>query len=121
MQTIEPGSLEAEFQQLTNYYKFREAKEVFLFLKKNPFLVQILKAAPAEICKYFANQTLFLEVIRDAENKAEVHLTLFIATSLEAEQALEKFDRLFYDWWLKNLTAMPESKRGILNLNLEFQ
>ncbi len=112
---------EAPSQIVEKVYFFREKEEVLAFLDNNSLLIPLLETSPSNIKNYFPEAELILEVINHPEEVDESHLTLFISTSLQVEQAMEKYDRFFDEWWLKVLLGLPRPLRGKLNMNLEFQ
>lgn len=108
-------------EKLDKKFIFRERQEIVSFIASHPFLVSLLLEAEAKIKVNFPDSSLSLQVIADPESVGEAHLTLFIATGLSAEQALEKLEALFDSWWLATITKLPQEQRGVLNINVEFR
>ena len=92
-----------EIDVIAGLYTFREADEVRVFLKRNPFAFDILERTRPEIMRIFGAHALnvFLEVHYDIEEREE---SLWIKIQLDlgidsAEEHLQRFDR---ECWVKN-------------------
>lgn len=77
--------------------------EVDNLLGRQPELARVVEDAVDELSRRIPEARLSLEVVRDAEFGDDEQLLLGIATNLpglEAEQALDRFDR---EWWVPRL------------------
>ncbi|MEG3975808.1 hypothetical protein QT970_14475 [Microcoleus sp. herbarium8] len=90
---------QSDIDFLEKSYIFRDHKEVIQFLEEYPFLLAVVLEAPDKICRYFPDQKLLLEVVRDPEIINYVHLVLsIILTDLDPDEAMDKEDELRQDW-----------------------
>ncbi len=111
----------ADFVQALNslrqFYKFCEINSVSGFLRRNRFLVPLLREIPEKIYDYFGKeQKLALKVSFESDSPQSSELWILILTQLPAKDAfpiLEKFDE---EWWLENLDR-TDCK---LNTSLEY-
>jgi hypothetical protein len=102
---------------IAGLYTFREPDEVRVFLKRNPFLFEMLERTRPEIVRVFGEhaQNVFLETHYGVEEREE-SLWIRIQVDLnidEAEELLGRFDR---EWWLK--TRKPFF--GTVEADIEF-
>lgn len=106
-----------ELEALKQSYKFCEENFVSSFLRKNRFLIPLLREIPEKLYGYFGkNQKLALKVSFDSDSPQLSELWILILTELSATEAfpiLEKFDE---EWWLENLDR-TDCK---LNISLEY-
>lgn len=106
-----------ELESLKLFYKFYEINFVNSFLRKNRFLVPLLREIPEKIYDYFGkDQKLALKVSFESDSPQSTELWILILTELSAKEAfpiLEKFDE---EWWLENLDR-TDCK---LNISLEY-
>lgn len=110
-----------KLKQLQNgMYTFRN-EEVADFIRTHPFLIGLLENAHSKIQVLFNFSSLFLEVIDDPDFPDNTHLTLFISTNLDVEEALERLNQLKKTWWYGVISSLQPYDRGLLNLNLELQ
>jgi hypothetical protein len=110
-----------KLKQLQNgVYTFRN-QEVADFITIHPFLIGLLEDARSKIQVLFNFSPLFLEVIDDPDFPDSAHLTLFISTNLNINEALERLNQLKKTWWYGVISTLQPYDRGLLNLNLEFQ
>lgn len=100
---------QADIEALEQLYTFRGQSELE-FLTQHPFLVPVLLEAPEKIRHYFPDSQLFLKVIPDPEIPDWVHLVLSILMKLDANDAVDRQNRLDMEWWLKNTTHEVRSK-----------
>jgi hypothetical protein len=80
-----------------------------------------LEEVYGEVSQEFGHTPLYLELIQSYEDIEDVHLTLFIVTNLDVEEASEKLDQLCKKWWFKLIKQLPVKDRSLLNINLEFR
>ncbi len=91
----------AKIPDLRSLYMFRDISRVSLFLRNNPFLINILVGAWFNIRERFtSNSPLVLEVVSDPEEPGCDQLFIFIQTRLPAELAIERLHQLDDEWWL---------------------
>ena len=106
-----------EPQPLEQLYVFRKPAETLHFLEANPFLVQLLQEAYANIRKYFPYSQIFLEVVTDPDAFDEKQLVVFIAVEQNPEEASQALDQLDENWWLDAM----ERAQDKLCITLEFR
>jgi hypothetical protein len=106
-----------ELEALKQSYKFCEENFVSSFLRKNRFLIPLLREIPEKLYDYFGkNQKLALKVSFESDSPQLSELWILILTELPTTEAfpiLEKFDE---EWWLENLDR-TDCK---LNISLEY-
>jgi len=107
----------SEIDAIAGLYAFREPDEVRVFLKRNPFLFDILERTRPEIARIFGEHALnvFLETHYDVEEREE-SLWIKIQVDLNIDDAEELLDRFDQEWWLK--TRKPFF--GVLGVDTEF-
>ena len=102
---------------LRKRYEFREGGEVENFLRQNPFLTELLLVAPGKIRKYFGSgPQLALKVVKDPEVGKDRRLFVLIRTELHPEDALDRLDELYDDWWLDMLSRANHK----LSIDVEY-
>ncbi len=101
-------------------YILKNKAEVLTFLESNSLLVQILEEMSPTLKLYFPDSRLFLELITDPDALDELHLAVFIATSLPINEAIGKYDQFFKDYWLKVVKSLPREFRDKVTVDLEF-
>lgn len=107
----------AIFQLPCNMYIYRNFLEITEFLKDNLFLTPLLLQANEKIREYFPLSELVLEVVVDREDtNGEEELVIFICTNLSPEEALDKLEALYRDWWLDVSFDFKEK----ISINLEL-
>ena len=85
---------------LHELFDFRDASAISSFLQTNPFLSDVLLGAYYSASKWFGNNTpLALEVFSDPDEGYD-QLFLLIRTQLPADDAQQRLDALYDDWWL---------------------
>ena len=90
-----------DIEKLQKIYTVKEVEIVLQFIKKYPFIIQILLNAPKEINKYFPGDRLGLEVHLDpgtTENDEELFIIIF--TTIECYEAIDRLWQLDEDWLL---------------------
>ncbi len=106
-----------EFNSIKQFYKFYEVNFVTGFLRKNRFLVPLLRATPEKIYDYFGkDQKLALKVSFDSDSPQLSELWVLILTELPAKDALPVLERFDEEWWLENMDR-ADCK---LNITLKF-
>ena len=111
-------TFEPDVRSLEQLYSFRRQAEVLQFLEAHPFLVPLLVEAHSKIGDYFgSNPEVALEVVTDPEAIDDHELFAFIRTSLPADEAHDRLDRLGEEWWLDAM----ERAQGKLCIDMEFQ
>lgn len=88
---------------LERLYVIADRNAVRGFLIQRPFLVPLLFEAHQEIARFFTGASLRLAIVTDPEDEHDRHLTLFIVTSLDAEDAVARLQALDAAWWLDAL------------------
>ncbi len=106
-----------ELNSIKQFYTFYEINFVSGFLRRNRFLVPLLREIPEKIYHYFGkDQKLALKVSFEPDSPQLSELWILVLTELTAKEAfpiLEKFDE---EWWLENLDR-TDCK---LNISLEY-
>lgn len=94
-----PVSL-ADLESLEKLYSWRGKTEILEFLEINDFLIPILLGAPDQICHYFPDAELFLELVTDPESVDDARLELAICMKLNPDEAVDKLSEFQDNWWL---------------------
>lgn len=104
LDTAERGRLSLQrmfMRQLEEVYPFRNTEAVRRFLGAHPHLIEIILEAYPYLVKHFGpNPQVMLEVVRDPEAERPEQLFAYILTSLDADEALDRLDRLDEEWFL---------------------
>jgi hypothetical protein len=113
-----PDIIEGQcLHQLEEIYSLRDAATVRRFLHTCPQLVEVLLEAHGYLQEYFGpDPQVVLEVVSDPEAESVDELFAYILTSLPADEALARLDRLDEEWFLDQLDRVD----GLFNFNLEF-
>lgn len=110
-------TLRQDLTSLAQNYAFRRPSEVYDFLNDNVSLLPLLQEANREIRDYFPEENLILEVVADPEVDNIKELVVFIQTTINPDEALNKLEMLDENWWLD---ASLETF-GKICIHLEFQ
>jgi len=103
---------------LQRWYFFRgERVDILRFLERYPFLVSLLIEAYYYIVEFFPRSPVYLAITADPEEFGRDQLTVFIATDLGPDEAVEVLSRFDKKWWLNSL----KRAQGKLCITLEFQ
>jgi hypothetical protein len=106
-----------EFDSLKQFYKFYEMGFVTNFLRKNRFLVPLLREVPEKIYDYFGkDQKLALKVSFESDSPQLSELWILILTRLSAKEALPILEKFDEEWWLENMDRADYK----LNTTLKF-
>lgn len=110
-------ALNFEIRQLEMIYEFRNSLEIVDYLKTYPFLIELLVEAFPEIERFFGrNPRVVLKLVKDPDIEGEEQLFAYIHTTLSAEEALNRMNRLDEEWFLTQIHRTEEK----FNLNIEF-
>lgn len=103
--------------RLHERYEFRNEAAVETYIERHPSLCSLLTHAHDKIRKYFGPDTCaVLDVIKDNEVDDVERLFIFIQTDLSADEALDRLDELYEQWWLDALSTV----RPKLSIDVEF-
>lgn len=106
-----------ELKSLKQIYKFCDMNPVRGFLRKNRFLIPLLREIPKKIYDYFGkDQKLSLKVSFESDSPQLAELWVSVLTELSANEALLLLDRFDEEWWLENIDR-ADCK---LNISLEY-
>ena len=110
-ESIDSGAYEPNqiMVQLSSKYTLNRAKEVIDYVCKNKQLLPLLLEAHDKIKNYFPSETLFLEMVADPDETYEKELIIYISTTLEPKDAIERLDLFDESWWLE-ASAASDSK-----------
>lgn len=108
--------LEPKVDDLTHSFDMINPHEVEGFIAAHPQLLSVLREAPSAITSYFPSAAIRLQILTDPEIPGRKDMFLGILTSLGAEEACERLDRLDKEW---SLNAM-EKADGLLCIDVEF-
>jgi hypothetical protein len=107
----------SRLRQLGEFYSFRDALAIRGFLRAHPQLTEVLLEAHAHLQECFGpDPQVALEVVSDPEAEGPDELFAYILTSLPADEALARLDRLDEEWFLDQLDRVGT----FFNFNLEF-
>jgi len=102
---------------LARTYQLRGHEQLAAFLRKHPFLLDLLAEAPGQIGQHFGPEVqLALEVFSDPEAEDEEEAFILILTDLPPEQARSRLDQLDEEWWLD----ASQAAGGLLNIDVEY-
>ncbi|MFQ5795287.1 MAG: hypothetical protein ACE5JP_09590 [Candidatus Bipolaricaulia bacterium] len=111
-------AFEAKVRRLERLFIFQDVMKVTGFIRKYPFLTDLLEEAYVEIQKHFgSNSEVFLELVADPEVQGLVELFGYIAIDLTPEEAGKRLQRFDHEWYFKQL---PQVK-GRLNFDVKFE
>lgn len=89
------------FPAWRDLYRIIAPAEVERMVHSNPFLEQILRAAPGEIAARFGESTAIeLGVFADPDDDGDAQLVLTVRSDLDPETALARLHRVEDEWWL---------------------
>lgn len=92
---------------LPSGFEYRNERAVLSFLRINPFLNSILRDAPTHIAECFgSDSSVALAVFSDPDEPTADQLFLHIRARMSVDEALDRLDRLYDEWWLDVLPAM---------------
>jgi hypothetical protein len=101
--------------RLEEMYSFCDAAAVRDFLQTHPHLIEVILEAYPYLVKHFGpNPQVMLEVVRDPEAERLEQLFAYILTSLDADEALARLDRLDEEWFLDQSDRVGD----LFNFNL---
>lgn len=104
-----------EFPYLYYYYQIENEEEVISFVKKHPFLVNVIEEAPYQIYRIFGRDvTVCLELHHDPEEGWD-ELFIVIKSAYSAEEAIGLENRLSQEWFLDKI----KETKGKLNITEE--
>lgn len=103
---------------LQQQYSFKDFEEISRFVQNHPVFLIILAKTPEITNLVFPGSTLSLELIEDPDSPDEAHLTIFIATNIEFEEAYARMKFINKRWWHILLRLLTPSLRSKINLNL---
>jgi hypothetical protein len=102
--TVFTGRLN-DISELNSLYKFRDGQAVENFLKENAFLGRLLFTAHERIREYFGpGVRLDVKVVKDPEVGEDRRLFVLIRTEMHPDDALDRLDELYDNWWLDVLS-----------------
>ncbi len=96
---------EKKISKLEKVIEFNSSLEVRSFLRKNPFLVNIIEEAIEKIKHVFQEEKLKLAVENDPEISTDSRvLFLRIFTKKSPKETIELLGKLNEEWWLEAKT-----------------
>ena len=113
-----------ELALLEMHYRFDENEKGAIqgFLRKYPFLVQILLDASSKIDTYFYEAVTFLNLAVDyevmdtgAEESNNEELVISISTSLSPQEAIAQLKLFYSNWW----SSVSKATEGKISIGLE--
>lgn len=108
---------ESSIDRLLQWYEFRDDSAVRTYLTNHPSLHKPLEEAHERICKYFGPDTrIVLDAIKDSEMDNNERLFAFVQTELSADDALDRLDELYEQWWLDRLSTIQPK----MSIDVEF-
>jgi len=112
---LEASSFLDHMHQIEEIYSCRHAMAVRRFLYAYPQLVEVLLEAYPYLVKHFGpNPQVMLKVVRDPEAGRSEQLMAYILTSLDADEALIRLDRLDEEWFMDQFDRVGD----LFNFNL---
>jgi len=97
---MDQSTTSAKIDELVSFYQMPEAEKIQAYLAARPELVDILLEARPHIELQFAPDTVVeLRFPRDYEDDYGGGLLAMIQSHLDADAALDRFDRLWDEWW----------------------
>lgn len=91
--------------------------EVQSFIESYPHVKSSLDEAKRQICKYFGNVEVSLQLFKDVDDPDSEELVVYIHTPLTVTEAMNRLDSFFEEWWLDN----QEQTKGKMGFDLRFQ
>jgi hypothetical protein len=94
-----------DISELSSLYEFRDDQAVESFLEENAFLGSLLFLTHKRAREYFGpGVRLAVKVIKDPEVGEDRRLFVLIPTEMHPDEALDRLDELYDDWWLDVLS-----------------
>ena len=91
--------------ELSSLYEFRDDQAVESFLEENAFLGGLLFITHKRVREYFGpGVRLDVKVVKDPEVGEDRRLFVLIRTEMHPDEALDRLDELYDDWWLDVLS-----------------
>jgi hypothetical protein len=108
----------AALDRLAARYTFRRPDEVVDYLRRYPHLIPLAIEAAEVFPRYFGEDApLVLEVFTDPESiPAHPELFAIVRTPLGWQEAMERYDRLWEEWW----DAVSPQGPGVMVLDYEY-
>ena len=106
----------ANFDSLAGLFVLADPAKVARFLAQHPELVGLLLEARPELRRCFGEAPVRLQVVSDPEAPGPIELFGYIATDLEASEALERLRRFDAEWFIEHRAEAGE----LLNFDVEF-
>ena len=103
-----PRSAATAESRVLGAFKVVEAPQVRAFLAEHPFLLPMLREAPAQIERHFPGADLRLELRPDWDTSGPPTLFLYIETAPDVDAALDGLDAVYRDWWF---SCVPDAQR----------
>lgn len=103
--------------RLHERYEFRDDLAVEDYIEQYPSLYSLLTDVHDKVHEYFSlDAYAILDVVQDSEVDDAERLFVFIQTDLSADEALDRLDELYEQWWLDALSAVWPK----LSIDVEF-
>jgi hypothetical protein len=94
------STIAARMDELQKIYRMPEGEQVKLYLAARPELVEILLEAHSHIELQFGRGAVVqLRFPRDHDGDRQGELLAMIQSHLDADAALDGFDRFWDEWW----------------------
>ncbi len=88
-------------------FEYRDEHAISRFLRENPFLVDVLRDAPAHIAASFGkDSSVALAVFSNPDEPTADQLFLHIRVRMSVDESIERLDHLYDEWWLDVLPTM---------------
>ncbi|PLS84759.1 MAG: hypothetical protein CYG60_16210 [Actinobacteria bacterium] len=103
--------------RLHEQYEFRDDVKVESYIEQYPSLSNLLTDAHDKIRKYFGSDAhAVLEMVKGRETDDDERLFVYIQTELSSDEALDRLDDLYEQWWLDALSGV----RPKLSIDVEY-
>lgn len=114
---VRTHSFDFLWEKIARWYSVRDPGRIEDFVHQRPLITKVLADAIDELPKYFGPQPdVVLERVIDPEFEEDDQLFAYIRTSLSADDALKRLERLDEDWFLAKIGQLD----GAFNFNLQF-
>jgi len=103
--------------RLRQRYQFRDHAAVKDYLGDNPSLPGLLERAHDKIAEHFGSDVhAVLDLVKGFEADDDKRLFVFVQTDLDVDEALDRLDALYEQWWIKALSAVQPK----LSIDVEY-
>jgi len=111
------GLFDTPINGLGEWYDFRDYAAVRGYLRDHPSLCDVLEEAREKIARFFGPDVdLILDLVTGFEADDDKRLFVFVQTDLAVNEALDRLDALYEQWWIDALSRVSPK----LSIDVEY-